>query len=442
MRLITSTFLSSVLFALPCYAQLPDWTNVQTAAAPSARVDHGMVFDSFRNVTVLFGGSTNSGQTWEYDGTNWSLKTPTASPPNRDVPGMAFDSIRGVTVLFGGVDGVLNVLRDHWEYNGATWTKIRIPAAFKPTARSRASMCYDSARLRTILFGGYDTAKGAANDTWEFNGTIWNQVMTPASPPGRQDQGMAYDPVRNRTVMFGGSAGGDLGDTWEYDGTTWTQMMPANSPPAMHGVELCYDTVRKKVVLFGGHGSAVFDTTWEWDGVNWVLIPTKTLPAAREQHAVAHDSNRGKTVVFSGTNGGSDTWEYSGGGCILTADTPSISISNGGAQTLSVEAPAHAGKSYWIFGSISGTSPGVSLLGVNIPLNPDLYTNFTIASPNAPPFTTFRGPLDAAGKGTGVFTLPANVLTATFAINHAFVVFDANGNFHCASNAVELQFIQ
>lgn len=442
MKLLSLSVLGCALLALPCNAQLPDWKQVVTSAAPAAQLDSGMAYDSVRKVTVLFGGSAFNNITWEYDGTTWTAKSPAVNPGARNAPAMAYDSIRGKIVLWGGVDGTLNTKRDHWEYDGTNWTKIKIPAAFKPSARGRTAMCYDSGRLRTIMFGGYDIVIGAANDTWEFNGAIWNKVTTATSPPGRQDHGMCYDSDRRRTVMYGGSAGGDLGDTWEYDGTTWTQMTPANSPPSMHGVELAYDAARKKTVLFGGHGSAVFDTTWEWDGVNWVSIPTATLPPNREQHSIVHDSGRSKTVIFSGTNGSNDTWEYSGGGCILTADTPSISISAGGSQTLSVEAPAHAGKFYWIFGSITGTSPGVSLLGVHIPLNPDLYTNFTIAQPNAAPFTTFRGPLDAAGKGAGTFSLPPNVLTATFVLNHAFVVFDSAGSFHCASNPVALNFVQ
>ena len=442
MKSLKLSTLAVVALVSTSHAQLPDWNGVLTSAAPPSQLDPGMCYDTLRKVCVLYGGNAFSADTWEYDGKNWTMASPAINPGARNEPAMAFDPVRGVTVLYAGVDGALNVLRDHWEYDGTNWTKIKIPSAFKPGRRSRVGMTYDSARLRMVMFGGYDVANGVSDETWEFNGAIWNQVATAVSPPPRQDHGMAYDPVRKRTVIFGGSNGGDMGDTWEYDGVTWAQMTPANTPPVMHGVELAYDASRGKVVLFGGHGSAVFDTTWEWDGVNWVSIPTPTKPPNREQHGIAYDSNRGKTVIFSGTNGSNDTWEYSGGGCILTADAPSISIATGGSQTLSVEAPAHAGKFYWIFGSVTGSSPGISLLGVNIPLNPDLYTNFTIASPNVAPLTTFRGPLDASGKGTGVFTLPPAVLTATFDLHHAFVVFDASGTFHCASNAVKLSFVQ
>lgn len=444
MKLLTLTVLGSTLLAWPCTAQLPDWTEVKTNAAPSARLDHGMVYDSNRKVCVLVGGNSNGGETWEYDGTNWKKMSPTTAITSRDLPSVAYDSTRKVVVVFGGVGGTFNTLRDHWEYDGTTWTKRPLSPAFKPSKRTRPAMVYDSARLRTIMFGGYDIVKGEVNDTWEFNGAIWVKIVTTSAPPGRQDHGMAYDSDRKVTVMFGGTKGGNLGDTWEYNGltATWTQMNPANSPPAMHGVELAYDTKRKKTILFGGHGGAVYNTTYEWDGVNWVSIPTPSLPGSREEHAITHDSDRGKTIIFSGTSGSADTWEYSGGGCILTTDTPNISYTNGGIQTLSVEAPAHAGKNYWIFGSVTGTSPGIAILGVKIPLNPDLYTNFTIAQPNAAPFTTFRGPLNAKGQGTGQFTLPPGVLSAAFTVNHAFVVFDSAGLFHCASNAMPLNFIQ
>ena len=51
-----------------------------------------------------------------------------------------------------------------------------------------------------------------------------------------------------------------------------------------------------------------------------------------------------------------------------------IPIKAGGSQKFTVNAgKANANKSYWIFGSATGTK-GFNLLGVHIPLDPDLYT--------------------------------------------------------------------
>ncbi len=69
----------------------------------------------------------------------------------------------------------------------------------------------------------------------------------------------------------------------------------------------------------------------------------------------------------------------------VTGWTTSINFptTSGGKQTLTVNAgKAHANSLYWIFGSVTGTRPGVNLLGVHIPLNPDPYTDVPMANVN------------------------------------------------------------
>ena len=127
-------------------------------------------------------------------------------------------------------------------------------------------------------------------------------------------------------------------------------------------------------------------------------------------------------------------------GVALYGDVHVFPITTGGTQKLTVHAGrAHANRLYWIFGSVSGTTPGVSLLGVHIPLNPDLYTDVAMAHVNTTAFTKFRGTLDANGLATASFNVPANLPVASgFTFHHAYVVYDASGIF-MASNAVPLR---
>jgi len=84
---------------------------------------------------------------------------------------MAYDAGRGVSVLFGGLtncalfnsgDGYSG---ETWEWNGSAWT-LRSASGLSP--RVWHAMAYDSARGMTVLFGGY-TAGGLLNgETWEF----------------------------------------------------------------------------------------------------------------------------------------------------------------------------------------------------------------------------------------------------------------------------------
>jgi hypothetical protein len=128
-------------------------------------------------------------------------------------------------------------------------------------------------------------------------------------------------------------------------------------------------------------------------------------------------------------------------GVALYGDVHAIPITTGGTQRLTVNAgKAHATKLYWIFGSETGTSPGVNLLGVHIPLNPDLYSVIAMGTVNGKEFTKFRGTLDANGLATASFNVPANLpLPSGFTFHHAYVVYDASGKFYMASNAVPLR---
>src|SRR5437868_5501888 len=88
---------------------------------------------------------------------------------------------------------------------------------------------------------------------------------TPLQPSPRWEHAMAYDAARGVTVLFGGSGGGYNDETWEWNGTTWNQRaVPGPSPRAGH--TMAYDAARGVTVLFGGYnGSAYNGETWEWN---------------------------------------------------------------------------------------------------------------------------------------------------------------------------------
>ncbi|WP_148281886.1 kelch repeat-containing protein [Paraburkholderia phenoliruptrix] len=84
------------------------WTQLDDSG-PAARSGFGIASDTTRNRVVLFGGFTYQGEqqqffgdTWEWDGTDWTQQEETG-PSSRSIPCMTFDSVRGRTVLFGGI---------------------------------------------------------------------------------------------------------------------------------------------------------------------------------------------------------------------------------------------------------------------------------------------------------------------------------------------------
>ena len=375
----------------------------------------------------------------------WTLIRPTTVPPNRSAHGMAYDSWRQRTVMFGGYYG--RYRGDTWEWGGKQWAQIK--PATSPSARFYHAMAYDSGRRRTVLFGGA-VSTSRLGDTWEWDGKLWTLIKPTTSPSPRAAAGMVYDAARQRTVLFGGLRTGALADTWEWDGKIWTLIKPTTSPSARFYHAMVYDSARRRTVLFGGYNftNGVLGDTWEWDGRNWTLIRSTTSPSARGVAAMAYDSARQRAVLFGGytrnnVGGLRDTWEYGIAKLTLTANTPTISIANGGRQTLTLNAGTGLGsKLYWIFGSLTGTMPGVDLTGIHIPLVPDVYTDIVIGAVNSKEFTNFKGTLSATGVATASLNVPAKLpIPVGFKLHHAYVVYDgATGQILTSSNPVSVEF--
>ena len=232
---------------------------------------------------------------------------------------LAYHAERGRVVLFGGADEK-RVRGDLWEWDGATWRELS-PAG--PPARTFPALAYDRARKRLVLFGGNRVlfGKGAERDTflddmWEWSEGGWQQVEA-ATPPPRAEASMAYDAARRRLVLFGGYRGAGparvrLGDTWEWDGRRWEEKHPAVAPSPRNGAAMSYDADRRRVVLFGGNGPS--GETWEWDGVAWRRIDAPT--PGRFNSAVAYQGRPRALLRFGGWNGQAregDTWRYERG---------------------------------------------------------------------------------------------------------------------------------
>jgi hypothetical protein len=204
-------------------------------------------------------------------------------------------------------------LSDTWEWDGTTWT---LRSMTGPAARFGHAMVYDSLRGQVVLFGGFDMM--SLGDTWEWNGIAWTFRST-TGPPPRFQHALAFDSSRGRTVLFGGRASipSYLGDTWEWNGATWAQSNIGKPSPSARGTHaLAYNPTYGRVVLFGGYGGSFpyFGDTWEWDGMSWTRRSTSGA-GVRAVHAMAYDSARDRVMLFGGFNGSQylgDTWEYHG----------------------------------------------------------------------------------------------------------------------------------
>ncbi len=139
------------------------------------------------------------------------------SPPPGSAA-MAYDAADGLVVLFGGTEG------DTWTWDGTDWTKQT--TAHSPPPGSEG-MAYDDTDGQVVLFGGR-TSAAFLGDTWTWGGTDWTKRTPAHSPLARSDMGIAYDAADGLVVLFGGACGTPCGDSWTWDGTDWTQR-PAGS---------------------------------------------------------------------------------------------------------------------------------------------------------------------------------------------------------------------
>ncbi|MEZ6194676.1 MAG: hypothetical protein R3F20_02950 [Planctomycetota bacterium] len=126
----------------------------------------------------------------------------------------------------------------------------------------------------------------------------------------------------------------------------------------------------------------------------------------------------------------------------LAGDVPSISVSAGGTQTLSLDVgPNLAFSLYIVAGTISGTSPGVLHDGLVVPLNVDFYFQQTLDFPNQHPLGNSLGVLDPGGTATITVTLfPGEIpgVAAGIVCHHAAGILDPGGTLVAVTRPVPL----
>jgi hypothetical protein len=309
-----------------------NWHQVATDI-PTGRYASALAYDSARRRTVLFGGTDAGfdvfGDTWEWDGSRWALKS-ASGPLPRSEHAMAFDSARQRTVLFGGYTESGAYLDDTWEWDGVAWTLV---AWTGPPKRNDHAMAYDAARQRTILFGGW--GPGSLADTWAWDGSSWTQMMV-SGPVGRRQHSMAYDSVRQRVLVFGGypaSVYPQLNDIWEWDGTTWSQ--GPSGPAVRAGAGLTFDPGTQRALLFGGQSCPGGTSTscvrtndlWAYSGTGWSQLCTTApcntdLPGPTQEPGFAYDSVRGRAALFGSYPSSASLWEWDGSRWLLQVGTP------------------------------------------------------------------------------------------------------------------------
>ncbi len=214
------------------------WTNMTPAFQPVGYVQARSVYDSESDRIILFGGDTENtpihnsptDETWTYDfNTNtWTQMTPIESPSARMLHGMAYDSASDRVILFGGGQGGdAGDLGDTWAYdfNSDAWTAMN--PADEPSPRHGHGMVYDASSDRVVLFGGLS----GSDETWlyQFDNDTWTRAESGTGPPGRRTPNLAYDAESERVILFGGVQPLTID---QFYGDTWSYRMVSSPPPS------------------------------------------------------------------------------------------------------------------------------------------------------------------------------------------------------------------
>jgi len=348
-----------------------DWRQRSPTTFPWPLRDAMMAYDSNRGVVVLFGGYAGFpmynyiNQTWEWDGSNWTQRSPSTPPPEMSASAMVFDSKRNVCVLFGGLS-FSSSIDSTWEYNGTSWT-LRNPAT-KPSKRMNHRMAYDSERGVVVMFGGIDSGGGGSlSDTWEWDGNNWEENTSGPVPESRHSHAMAYHEEAGKVVMYGGyhvdGASGRLDDTWEYNGSSWSQRWPTSYPPARSWHAMVYNSDNGAIIIFGGETGSYTNDIWMYDYNmnNWEQRWPSNNPSARTWHMTAYDRQRREMVLFGGNDGSdkNDTWTYSPVDLKTGWTTPFMAPSNLWVPEVS------GGTITWTWDENSQAEQGYQLLDFN-----------------------------------------------------------------------------
>lgn len=189
--------------------RLFEWTGTAFVSLPGAPPpiradDFEIVWDSARQVLVMFGGGAFGSDTWEWDGTQWAQRG-TGGPPGRRGHAMAFDAARNRVVLFGGESfQPFMKLADTWEWDGSVW---RERFGIAPGLRGKdIAIAYDPLRARCVLYGGESSSGQLTNAVWEFDGLAWTQLPSSGGPAAIRKAAIAYEPAGQRVLSFGGES--------------------------------------------------------------------------------------------------------------------------------------------------------------------------------------------------------------------------------------------
>ncbi len=199
------------------------WTRTDGKGI-GTRDHHEMAYDEANKTIIVYGGQNGKrefdSRTWLFRNNSWTvLNIPGPGP--RAHHAMAYDAVRKKTVLYGGSRA--NPAGETWEFDGIQWSKIE--PSLHPGNLAHHSMVYDPVGKRVLLYGG-QINMAIKGDIWAWDGKNWERISD--NGPARILPAIAFNTDNNKLYVFGGNGGDQatsvFSDLWEWNGKKWTQV--------------------------------------------------------------------------------------------------------------------------------------------------------------------------------------------------------------------------
>lgn len=188
-----------------------NWKQITTSTAPSARCYHGMAWDGNSERILMIGGYLGSGlsDVWVFDGASWARMP--SGPSARFGSGATWDAARRRVVVHGGWGGT-----DTWDWDGSKWS-IR-PTVTTPTNTGYSTTAYDPLSRQVLRFFGQGTG------TNNYPNEVW--ALKTTAPSSAQSYGTSCKGSTSTASLRAGTALSWIGESAPFE----LSMARASSP--------------------------------------------------------------------------------------------------------------------------------------------------------------------------------------------------------------------
>lgn len=253
-----------------------------------------------------------------------------AAPPARRDAALVYDSRREQLILFGGRDGTDN-LNDTWAFDltSSTWSEIVPADGRSPSPRHSMVAGLNAMNDQLVIATGTGEIGTALNEVWTLDlaTRVWRQQFSLGVAPAERFGAAGGIPNYGQTLILSHGFNHDLSfdDTWALDleAFTWTNITPAGTRPMARGWHSAAPLSWTQMVLFGGYSDLLTYTppqgdTWVLNLLdnNWKEV-TGSGPSPREFASMVTLGDRGTALLFGGRDATNvelnDVWQFDPG---------------------------------------------------------------------------------------------------------------------------------